>query len=101
RYKHTLDPWVSLASAAAVTSRIGLATAVALPVESDPITLAKTIATLDQLSDGRVTLGAGFGWNTDELANHGVPDRQRRSVFDEHLEAMRALWTMTEATYQG
>src|SRR5699024_8886803 len=101
RYKHTLDPWVSLASAAAVTSRIGLATAVALPVESDPITLAKTIGTLDQISDGRVTLGAGFGWNTDELADHGVPARQRRSVLREYLEAMRALWTMTEATYQG
>ena len=55
RYLRTLDPWVSLATAAAVTSRIGLGTAVALPAESDPITLAKTIATLDHLSGGRVT----------------------------------------------
>ena len=54
RYLRTLDPWISLATAAAVTSRIGLSTAVALPVESDPITLAKTIATLDHLSGGRV-----------------------------------------------
>ena len=68
RYTRTLDPWVSLATAAAVTSRIRLGTAVALPVESDPVTLAKTIATLDHLSGGRVTVGAGFGWNTDELA---------------------------------
>jgi alkanesulfonate monooxygenase SsuD/methylene tetrahydromethanopterin reductase-like flavin-dependent oxidoreductase (luciferase family) len=73
RYLRTLDPWVSLATAAAVTSRIRLGTAVALPVESDPVTLAKTIATLDRLSGGRVTVGAGFGWNTDELADHGVP----------------------------
>jgi alkanesulfonate monooxygenase SsuD/methylene tetrahydromethanopterin reductase-like flavin-dependent oxidoreductase (luciferase family) len=73
RYKRTLDPWVCLAAAAAVTSRIRLGTAVALPAESDPITLAKTIATLDHLSGGRVTLGAGFGWNTDELTDHGVP----------------------------
>ena len=50
RYTRTLDPWISLATAAAVTTRIGLSTAVALPVESDPITLAKAIATLDHLS---------------------------------------------------
>ncbi len=101
RYLRTLDPWVSLATAAAVTSRIRLATAVALPVESDCITLAKTIATLDHLSDGRVTLGVGFGWNTDELADHGVPPGKRRTVLREHLEAMQALWTDEEASYDG
>ena len=78
RYTRTLDPWVSLATAAVVTSRIRLCTAVALPAESDPVTLAKTIATLDHLSGGRVTVGAGFGWNTDELADHGVPAGRRR-----------------------
>ena len=101
RYLRTLDPWVSLATAAAVTSRIRLATAVALPVQSHPITLAKTIATLDHLSGGRVTLGAGFGWNTDELADHGVPTGQRRTVLREYVEAMRALWTQEEASYDG
>ncbi|RSN71020.1 MULTISPECIES: LLM class F420-dependent oxidoreductase [Actinomadura] len=101
RYTRTLDPWVSLATAAAVTERIGLATAVALPVESDPITLAKTLATLDHLSGGRVTLGAGFGWNTDELADHHVPADRRRTVLKEYLEAMRALWTRDEASYDG
>ncbi|HET9968741.1 MAG TPA: LLM class F420-dependent oxidoreductase [Streptosporangiaceae bacterium] len=101
RYPRTLDPWISLATAAVVTSRIGLATAVALPVESDPVTLAKTIATLDHLSGGRVTLGAGFGWNTDELANHGVPAGKRRTVLREYVEAMRALWTQEEAAYDG
>ncbi|MPY97992.1 MAG: TIGR03619 family F420-dependent LLM class oxidoreductase [Actinophytocola sp.] len=101
RYLRTLDPWVSLATAAAVTSRIRLATAVALPVESDPITLAKTIATLDHLSGGRVTLGAGFGWNTDELADHHVPAGKRRTVLREYVEAMRALWTQDEASYAG
>lgn len=101
RYLRTLDPWVSLATAAAVTTRIRLATAVALPVEADPITLAKTIATLDHLSGGRVTLGAGFGWNTDELEDHHVPAGKRRTVLKEHLEAMRALWTQEEAAYDG
>jgi probable F420-dependent oxidoreductase len=101
RYLRTLDLWVSLATAAAVTTRIGLATAVALPAESDPITLAKAIATLDHLSGGRVTVGAGFGWNTDELADHGVPAGQRRAVLAEYVAAMRALWTQPEAAYDG
>ncbi|MEV6068618.1 LLM class F420-dependent oxidoreductase [Nocardia sp. NPDC052001] len=101
RYTRTLDPWVSLATAAAVTSRIELSTAVALPTESDPITLAKTLATLDHLSGGRLTLGAGFGWNTDELTDHGVPGNKRRTVLREYIEAMRALWTQEEASYSG
>ncbi len=101
RYLRTLDPWVSLATVAAVTSRIRLSTAVALPVESDPITLAKQIASLDHLSDGRVDLGAGFGWNTDELADHHVPAHRRRTVLQEYVEAMRALWTQEEASYDG
>ncbi|HEY0951491.1 LLM class F420-dependent oxidoreductase [Nocardioides sp.] len=101
RYLRTLDPWVSLATVAAVTSRIRLSTAVALPVESDPITLAKQIATLDHLSGGRVDIGAGFGWNTDELADHHVPAARRRTVLKEYVEAMRALWTQEEAAYDG
>ncbi|MBY0442922.1 MAG: LLM class F420-dependent oxidoreductase [Mycobacteriaceae bacterium] len=101
RYMRTLDPWVSLGTACAVTSHIRLATAVALPVEHDPITLAKSIATLDHLSGGRVRLGVGFGWNTDELSDHGVPARRRRTMLREYLAAMRALWTQEEAAYQG
>lgn len=101
RYMRTLDPWTSLASCASVTTRIGLSTAVALPVESDPITLAKTLATLDHLSGGRVTIGAGFGWNTDELSDHKVPANKRRTVLKEYLGAMRALWTEQEASYDG
>ena len=101
RYLRTLDPWVALATAAAVTERIGLSTAVCLPAESDPITLAKTIASLDHLSGGRVSIGAGFGWNTDELLDHHVPAAKRRTVLREYLEAMRALWTQDEASYDG
>jgi probable F420-dependent oxidoreductase len=101
RYLRTLDPWTSLATCAAVTERIGLSTAVCLPVESDPITLAKTIATLDFLSGGRVSIGAGFGWNTDELEDHHVPPGKRRTVLREYVEAMRALWTQEEASYDG
>jgi probable F420-dependent oxidoreductase len=101
RYLRTLDPWVALSTAAAVTSTIRLGTAVALPVEHDPISLAKTIASLDHLSGGRVVLGVGFGWNTDELTDHRVPAGRRRTVLREYLEAMRALWSEPEASYHG
>lgn len=101
RYLRTLDPWVSLATAAAVTTHVRLSTAVALPVEHDPISLAKTIASLDHLSGGRVSLGVGFGWNTDELADHNVPPGRRRTMLREYIEAMRALWTEEEASYDG
>ena len=101
RYMRTLDPWVALGMAAAVTTRIRLGTAVALPTEHDPITLAKTIASLDHLSGGRVTLGAGFGWNVDELTDHGVPADRRRTMLREYLEAMQALWSQEEGSYAG
>ncbi|MGY4103524.1 LLM class F420-dependent oxidoreductase [Nocardia sp. R16R-3T] len=101
RYLRTLDPWVALATAASVTSRITLSTAVALPAEHHPITLAKTLASLDHLSGGRVSLGVGFGWNTDEMAHHGVPANKRRTVLREHLDAMRALWSEDEASFAG
>ncbi len=102
RYMRTLDPpWVSLGTACAVTSKVRLSTAVALPVEHDCITLAKSIATLDHLSGGRVSLGVGFGWNTDELMDHNVPPGRRRTMLREYIEAMRELWTKEEAEYDG
>jgi probable F420-dependent oxidoreductase len=101
RYLRTLDPWVALATAAAGTERITRGAAVALPVEHDPIALAKTIASLDHLSGGRVVLGAGFGWNVEELADHGVPRGRRRTMLREYLEAMQALWSQEEASYSG
>jgi probable F420-dependent oxidoreductase len=101
RYMRTLDPWVSLATAAAVTNTIRLSTAVCLPVQHDPISLAKTIATLDHLSCGRVEVCAGFGWNLDELVDHNVPPARRRTMLREYIEAMRCLWTDDEAAYAG
>jgi probable F420-dependent oxidoreductase len=100
-YKSQGDPWIGLAAAAAVTRTIRLGTNVALVPEHDPITLAKTIASLDQLSEGRVIVGAGFGWNREELADHGVAFETRRELFREKVEAMRALWTQEEASYEG
>jgi alkanesulfonate monooxygenase SsuD/methylene tetrahydromethanopterin reductase-like flavin-dependent oxidoreductase (luciferase family) len=63
--------------------------------------LAKTIATVDFLSGGRVNLGVGFGWNLDEMADHGIDVKRRRAVLAEWLSAMEALWTQEEASFEG
>ncbi len=100
-YWHTNDPFVALAMAAAVTSRIRIGTGVCLVVEHDPITLAKKVATLDRLSGGRLLFGVGGGWNAEEMENHGTDFRRRWSVLRERLEAMKRIWTSEEASYHG
>ena len=70
-YKRCLDPFVALAMAAAVTERLRLGTGIALMAERDPIVTAKEVATLDHCSNGRMSLGIGYGWNIEELENHG------------------------------
>ena len=101
RYRRTLDPWVALATAAVSTARIRLGTAVALVAEHDPIALAKQVATLDHLSGGRVVLGVGYGWNHDELLDHGVDPGRRRDVVREHVLAMEALWADDPVGFDG
>jgi alkanesulfonate monooxygenase SsuD/methylene tetrahydromethanopterin reductase-like flavin-dependent oxidoreductase (luciferase family) len=91
-YKRTYDPLVALSFAAAVTERLRLGTGILLAAQREPIVTAKAIATLDHLSGGRVVVGVGFGWNVEEIANHGVPYRSRREVARRHVLAMRALW---------
>ena len=71
-YSHTLDPFVALAAAAAVTERLKLGTGVCLIIERDPIVTAKEVATLDHLSGGRFLFGVGAGWNIEEMENHGT-----------------------------
>ncbi len=100
-YKRTLDPLIALAAAASVTSSIRLGTGIALPAQRDPIVTAKAIASLDLISDGRFVFGIGFGWNEDELENHGVAMRDRREVCRERVLAMISLWTEDEGGYQG
>ena len=100
-YSRVLDPYVALATAAAVTSTIRLGTGIALLAEHDPVALAKTIATLDPLSGGRFTLGVGFGWNREEMADHGVAFADRREVTRDYVLAMSALWADDVASYDG
>lgn len=100
-YGRLYDPFVVLTAAAEATDRIRLGTGVALLAERDPITTAKAVASLDHLSGGRVTLGIGFGWNIEELADHGVAFADRRAVTRERLRVMRALWAPDEVAYRG
>lgn len=100
-YYDTLDPFVALAAAAAVTTRIKLATGICLVVQRDPIHTAKEVASLDQLSKGRFLFGIGAGWNAEEMGNHGTPFEGRFGLMRERIEAMKAIWTRDEAEYHG
>ena len=100
-YKRSLDPFVALMAAAMATETINIGTSVSLVSQHDPIVLAKTIATLDQLSGGRFIFGVGFGWNVDEMRHHGVDPDKRRTIGREKVLAMKALWTNEVAEYHG
>ena len=100
-YKQSYDPFLALTAAAAATETLKLGTGICLVTEHDPITLAKTVATLDRLSGGRVLLGIGAGWNAEELSDHGVAFKNRWNVTRERVLAMRSIWTEDVAEYHG
>jgi probable F420-dependent oxidoreductase len=100
-YKRGHDPFVALGACAAVTSTLKLGTGVTLVAQRDPIWLAKEVATLDALSDGRFLFGIGYGWNKEELRNHGVDYTQRRDILRENILLMKELWTKEEAEFSG
>src|SRR3954464_11047749 len=100
-YWHTHDPFVSLAAVAATTERIKVGTGICLIVERDPITTAKEVASIDQLSGGRFLFGIGAGWNREEMATPGTDASRRFGLMRERVEAMKAIWTQDEAEYHG
>jgi probable F420-dependent oxidoreductase len=100
-YRRTVDPFVVLAAAAARTDTIRLGTGICLVAQREPIVTAKAVATLDALSGGRFDFGIGFGWNREEMTDHGVDPATRRAVAREHVLAMRALWRDDVATFEG
>jgi probable F420-dependent oxidoreductase len=100
-YYRTLDPFVTLAAAAAVTSKIELFTGIALLIERDPIITAKEAASIDLISGGRFVFGVGAGWNIEELRDHGTDPKTRGTLLDERIEAIVALWIAEPAEYHG
>jgi probable F420-dependent oxidoreductase len=101
KYYDVMDPFVVLGAVAAVTRRLRLATGICLVPQRDPIQTAKSVASIDQLSQGRFLFGVGAGWNAEEMADHGTDFRRRNDVLRERLEAMRAIWTQNKPEYHG
>jgi probable F420-dependent oxidoreductase len=101
-YYDVMDPFVTLAAAASVTTKLKLATGICLVPQRDPIQTAKEVASLDQVSGGRVLFGVGGGWNAEEMADHGTTDfKGRWQVMRERIEAMKQIWTAKTAEYHG
>ncbi len=100
-YKHTLDPFVSLMAAAAVTTKLKVGTGICLIIERDTITTAKEVASLDLLSNGRFLFGIGAGWNQDEMENHGTDYKSRYAKLREQVLAMKKIWTEETAAFHG
>ncbi|GAB3006978.1 LLM class F420-dependent oxidoreductase [Amycolatopsis acidiphila] len=100
-YFRAADPFVALAAAAAVTSTLRLGTGVSLLIQRDVIHTAKSVASLDLVSDGRVLYAVSVGWNREEMRNHGTDPRTRGALLDERIEALRTIWTHDEASFSG
>ncbi len=101
KYKHTHDPFVALSFAAAATHKLKIGTGIALIPQRDPFVTAKSVASLDQLSNGRFIFAIGGGWNVDEMENHGARYETRFKLLRERVLAMKALWTQEEAQFHG
>src|SRR6266446_4897959 len=95
------DPFLTLACMATVTSKIRLAAGICLVPEHNPLVLAKVVATLDFLSNGRCVLGVGIGWLEEEFKAIGVPWERRAQRTREYIEAMRKLWSDDLSSYAG
>jgi probable F420-dependent oxidoreductase len=100
-YTRWADPFIALTVAAAVTRKIKLATGICLLPEREPLITAKLIASLDFYSNGRVIIGAGAGWLKEETEAMGAKFGTRWRRMRETVEAMRVLWTKSEAAYEG
>jgi len=98
---HLHDLFVTLTAAAVATRTIKVGSGICLVVEHDPIFLAKEVASVDQLSNGRLLFGIGAGWNAEEMENHGTPFQRRWKVLRERIEAMKRIWTEDAAEYHG
>lgn len=95
------DPLIWLAYVAAVAPTLRLGTCILIVPQRNPLVLAKELATLDHLSNGRVELGLGVGWLKEEFDALGVPWERRGRRNDEYVEAMRLIWSDSHVEYHG
>jgi probable F420-dependent oxidoreductase len=96
-----LEPMTVLAALALKTTRVKLGTAVLVLPYRHPLYTAKTLATIDVLSNGRLVVGVGAGWLEGEFNAFGVPITERGSRTNETIDAMKALWTQETVSYAG
>jgi probable F420-dependent oxidoreductase len=101
QYYDVMDPFVTLAAAAAATKTIKLGTGVCLVIQRDTIQTAKLVASIDQVSHGRFLFGIGGGWNQDEMEDHGTVYATRFKKMREQVEAMQAIWADSKPEYHG
>ena len=95
------DPFTTLAFVAACTSKIKIATGICLVPEHNPLVLAKTVATLDRLSGGRLILGVGIGWLAEEFQALGISFERRAQRTREYIDVMRKLWAEPKSSHHG
>ncbi len=100
-YWRAHDQFVALAAAAAVTTTLKVGTGITLVAQRDPLWLAKEVASLDMISGGRVIFGVGYGWNHEEMQDHGVDVTRRRALVREKVLACKQLWTKEVASFSG
>jgi probable F420-dependent oxidoreductase len=98
---NTYDPLMALSYVAARTTRIRLGTSVLIMPYRNPVATAKMLATLDQMSGGRVIAGVGVGWNETEFAALGVPFHERGARTTEYLRLWQACWALDPVTFHG
>lgn len=100
-YYRFRDPFVSLAAIAMATDTIELWTSACLMTEHHPVSLAKTVSTLDHLCGGRFQFGVGQGWNREEMELFGHDPRRALRVLGEGIKAMKEIWTKDQAEFHG
>lgn len=100
-YWRTHDQFVALSACAAVTDKLKLGTGITLVAQRDPIWLAKEVASLDLISEGRFLFGIGYGWCVEEMRNHKLDYKSRRDILREHILLCKEIWTKEEASYSG
>jgi probable F420-dependent oxidoreductase len=100
-YYDVVDPFVALSMAAQATSALRVGTSICLVAQRDPIQLAKQVASIDVLSQGRFLFGVGSGWLAPEMANHGTRYEERHRIMRERIEAMKVMWTRDTSEYHG
>ena len=101
RYYDVMDPFATLTAAAMATKTLRVGTGVCLVIQRDTIQTAKSVASLDKISNGRFLFGIGCGWNAEEMEDHGTVYETRTLKMREQIEAMKEIWTKDVAEYHG